>query len=128
MTDKDKIKFIQRRNSDVAKRLILLAKEITSDALMTELATLKAEEGEPRKTSEEISSTLRRILSDWYRREDYSTDHAVDDIFFLFASQGMPTEEVYKRLIDLEAKICYGLPTDETITKINEIIELLKPE
>ena len=37
------------------------------------------------KTAERTSN-LKRILSDWYRRDDYSTDHAIDDIYDQFES------------------------------------------
>ena len=41
----------------------------------------------PIRTAEEIKEIeihLRRILSEWYRRDDYSTEHAIDDIFNQF--------------------------------------------
>jgi len=41
------------------------------------------------KTKENIDVNLRRILSDWYRRDDYSTESAINDIHNQFRSQAI---------------------------------------
>ena len=50
--------------------------------------------------TKERTSNLKRILSDWYRRDDYSTDHAIDDIYDQFKSS-QPSDVSDKELSDI---------------------------
>jgi hypothetical protein len=83
MTDKEKIRFIQRRNSDVAKRLIFLSKEITSDALMTE-------QSKPSDEDETILVDDGSVMGRTMKRSDY-------DAQFKKAQPSVSAEEIWEK-------------------------------
>jgi len=67
------------------------------------------------KGAEEINSNVRRILSDWYRRDDYDTDQAISDIHYQL--EQYHKSQIRKELIkafdwltkeDSPYAICYG--------------------
>ena len=69
-------------------RILALVNDVTESDITTAIKNyIDGKSEKPIRTAEEIKEIeihLRRILSEWYRRDDYSTEHAIDDIFNQF--------------------------------------------